>query len=35
MCAFIKRFLTHYGTYRWYPLGWFSALRYAWRAAQH
>jgi hypothetical protein len=34
MRAFIKRFLMHYGIYRRYPLGRFSALRNAWRAAQ-
>jgi hypothetical protein len=34
MRAFIKRFLMHYGIYRRYPLGWFPALRNAWRAAQ-
>ena len=34
MRAFIKRFLMHYGIYRRYPLGRFSALRKAWRAAQ-
>jgi hypothetical protein len=33
MRAFIKRFLMHYGIYRRYPLGRFSALR-KWRAAQ-
>ena len=33
MHAFIRRFLMHYGIYRRYPLGRFSALRNAWRAA--
>jgi hypothetical protein len=34
MRTFIKRFLMHYGIYRRYPLGWFPALRNAWRVAQ-
>jgi hypothetical protein len=34
MHAFIRRFLMHYGIYRRYPMGRFSALRNAWRAAQ-
>jgi hypothetical protein len=34
MRAFIKRFLMHYGIYRRYPLGRFSAMRNAWRAGQ-
>ena len=34
MRAFFRRFFMHYGIYRRYPLGWFPALRNAWRAAQ-
>jgi hypothetical protein len=34
MHAFVKRLLMHYGIYRRYPLGWFPALRNAWRVAQ-
>jgi hypothetical protein len=34
MSAFVRRLLLHYGIYRRYPLGWFPALRNAWRVAQ-